>query len=172
MARLRPARTCRRPNSQAWARYSIKKPRKNYVRALPHTSLLVFNMGVQKDDYDMDIAFCPIQDIQLRSNAIEAARLTTNKYLENELPQAYSFKILVYPHNVIREHKMATGAGADRLSKGMTQSFGRPVSIAARIKKGQALFRIKTYKQNRKKVVEALRRANSKLSGSFNITTA
>ena len=56
------------------------------------------------------------------------------------------FKVLVYPHNVIREHKMAVGAGADRISRGMSQAFGRPISVAARIKKGQPIFMIKTMK--------------------------
>ena len=87
MARLRPARTMRTPNSQAWSRYSLKKPRKNYVRALPHTSLLVFNMGVNKDTYDLDVTLCPEQPIQLRSNALESARQVANKYLETEIPQ-------------------------------------------------------------------------------------
>jgi len=169
MARLRPARTMRIPNSQAWARYSLKKPRKNYVRALPHTSLIVFNMGVNKDSYDLDVTLCPQQAIQLRSNALESARQVTNKYLETEIPQNYSFKVLVYPHNVIREHKMAVGAGADRMSRGMSQAFGRPISIAARIKMNQPILRVRTMKQNRAVAVAALRRAASKLSGTYKV---
>ncbi len=167
MARLRPARTMRTPNSQAWARYSLKKPKKNYIRALPHTSLLVFNMGVKSDAYDMEVTLRSEQPIQLRSNALESARQTTNKYLETSIPNGYSFKVLVYPHNVIREHKMATGAGADRMSRGMSQAFGRPIFVAARIKKGQAIFMVRTMRQNRRVVDEAFRRAASKLSGTY-----
>lgn len=169
MARLRPARTMRNPNSQAWARYSLKKPRKNYVRALPHTSLLVFNMGTRKDTYDLEVTLRPEQPIQLRSNALEAARQVANKYLETEIPLEFSFKVLVYPHNVIREHKMATGAGADRISRGMSQAFGRPTFVAARIKQGQSIFVIKTMKANKPVAVEAFRRAASKLSGTYKI---
>ena len=102
-------------------------------------------MGVNKDTYDLDVTLCPEQPIQLRSNALEAARQVANKYLESEIPADFSFKVLVYPHNVIREHKMATGAGADRISRGMSQAFGRPTSVAARIKKGQPIFRIRQY---------------------------
>jgi large subunit ribosomal protein L10e len=51
--------------------------------------------------------------------------------LRRGIPQGYSFKVLVYPHNVIREHKMAQGAGADRISRGMSQAFGRPMFVAA-----------------------------------------
>lgn len=169
MARIRPARTMRNPNSQAWARYSLKKPRKNYVRALPHTSLLVFNMGAENPNYDLELALIPEQPIQLRSNSIEAARQVANKYLEVEIPLQFAFKVLVYPHNVIREHKMATGAGADRISRGMSQAFGRPVSVAARVKQGQPIFRLRTMKQNKAAAVEAFKRAASKLSGTYKI---
>jgi large subunit ribosomal protein L10e len=169
MARIRPARTMRNPNSQAWARYSLKKPRKNYVRALPHTSLLVFNMGTEKSTYDLELTLRPEQPIQLRSNSLEAARQVANKYLEVEIPLQFSFKVLVYPHNVIREHRMAQGAGADRVSRGMSQAFGRPISIAARVREGQPVFKIRTMKANKKAAVEAFRRAASKLSGTYKI---
>ncbi len=169
MARLRPARTMRHPNSMAWARYSLKKPRKNYIRALPHTSLLVFNMGVIKDTYDLTVTLDTTEPVQLRSNALESARQVANKYLEKEIPQAYSFKVLVYPHNVIREHKMATGAGADRISRGMSQAFGRPTFVAARMKTNQSVLMVKTSKANRNIVKEAFRRASSKLSGTYKI---
>ena len=159
-------------HSQAWARYSLKKPRKNYVRALPHTSLLVFNMGVEKGDYDLELTLHSEQPIQIRSNSIESARQAVNRYLEAEIPQAYSFKVLVYPHNVIREHKMATGAGADRISRGMSQAFGRPTSIAARVKEGQPIFRINTMKSNKKVAKEAFRRAVTKLSGTYKVRAA
>ncbi len=166
---MRPARTMRYPNSQAWARYSLKKPRKNYIRALPHTSLLIFNMGVDNGTYDTTMTLNPQRDIQLRSNALEAARQVANKYLETTIPQGYFFKVLVYPHNVIREHKMATGAGADRISQGMSLAFGRPISIAARIREDQPIFMIKTSARNRQVVNEAFRRAASKLSGTYKV---
>ena len=136
MARLRPARTCRTPNSQAWARYSLRRPKKNYVRALPHTSLLVFKMGADSGDYDMEATLDTNVAVQLRSNSLEAARQVANKYLEANIPNMYCFIVKAYPHNVIREHKMAVGAGADRISQGMSHAFGRPVSIAARLRPG------------------------------------
>ena len=169
MARIRPGRTCNRPNSQAWARYSLRKPKKNYIRALPRTSLIVFNMGRPSSSYDLELTLCPERAVQLRSNALESARQVANKHLEREIVQEYSFKVLVYPHNVVREHKMATGAGADRLSRGMSQAYGRPVSVAARINEGQPIFMIRTMRQYRGAAHEALRRAASKLSGTYKI---
>jgi len=169
MARLRPARTFRDLRSQAWARYSLKKPRKNYVRALPHTSLLIFNMGADKEEYQLELKLTSNSPIQLRSNALEAARQVANKYLEANIPQEYMLKVLVYPHNVIREHKMATGAGADRVSQGMSLAFGRPTAVAARIRQGQPIFLLKTTIENKKVAVHALKRAMSKLSGTYKI---
>lgn len=169
MARLRPAKTLRDLTSQPWARYSLRKPRKNYVRAMPHTSLIVFNMGVRKDTYDLELTLRPQRDMQLRSNALESARQLVNKHLENSIPMNYMFRVLVYPHSVIREHKMSTAAGADRTSRGMSLSFGRPVSVAARVKKDQPIFQLKTTKANRVAATEALRLAMAKLSGTYKI---
>jgi large subunit ribosomal protein L10e len=169
MARLRPAKTLRDLTSQPWARYSLRKPRKNYVRAMPHTSLIVFNMGVRKDTYDLDLTLSPERDLQLRSNALESARQLINKHLETDIPMDYMFKVLVYPHSVIREHKMSTAAGADRTSRGMSLSFGRPVAVAARIRKDQPIFQVRTMKANRPVVVKALRMACAKLSGTYKI---
>lgn len=172
MAKLRPGRTCRTPNSQSWARYSLRKPRKNYIRALPHTSIQVFDMGNSKGAYDTTFTLNPEQPIQLRSNSLEAARNAANKYLELNIPQLYSLKLAVYPHNVIRENKMATGAGADRVSRGMTQSWGRPVSVAARVRENQPVFILKTNKENRQLAVTALKKASAKLSGTYKIKTS
>ncbi|MDE1856049.1 MAG: 50S ribosomal protein L16 [Candidatus Micrarchaeota archaeon] len=169
MARIRPGRAVRKINSQAWSRYSVSKPRKNYIKALPHTSLLVFNMGVRKDDYDIVMRLVSEQNVQIRSNSIEAARQASNKFLEKEIPRAYSYKIVPYPHSVIREKKFATGAGADRISQGMTLSFGRPSSVAARVFAGDSVFEIRTYAANRKVAQIAMRRAALKLSGTYKV---
>ncbi|MCL4387526.1 50S ribosomal protein L16 [Candidatus Marsarchaeota archaeon] len=169
MTRLRPARTFRYIFSQAWARYSQKKPRKNYIRAKPHTSLLVFNMGVDKPDFDTVLTLTTKQAIQLRSNSIESARQMINKHMELMAPGDFYFKVLVYPHMIIREHRMATGAGADRISQGMSHAFGKPVSVAARLREGQPIFMVKTKAKNVPHVREAFRRASSKLSGLYKL---
>jgi large subunit ribosomal protein L10e len=167
--RLRPARSMRYISSQAWARYSIKKPRKNYVKALPHTSLLVFNMGKDAGAFDTIATLSSNQYVQIRSNALEAARQVANKHLERELPGNYFMKVLTYPHSVVREKKMAMGAGADRISKGMTLSFGKASMVAARIKKNQNVFIVKVKADKTNVAKEALKRASSKLSGTYKI---
>ncbi|VVB77093.1 50S ribosomal protein L10e [uncultured archaeon] len=171
MVKLRPGRCVRKINSQAWSRYSLRKPKKNYVKALPRTSLLIFNMGARDKAFDTIFTLTAKRDIQLRSNSLEAARQAANKYLERELANAYFMRMVAYPHNVIREKKFATGAGADRISQGMTLSFGRPSAVAARVRTGQTVIEVKTNIVNRKVAKEALKRASSKLSGDFAIIT-
>jgi large subunit ribosomal protein L10e len=166
---LRPARTCRDLGKQAWARYSKSKPKQSFVKAMPHLSLLVYQMGLKSQNYEVSQSLVAKQDIQLRDNALESARQAANKYLEKILINAYYFRVLVYPHNVIRENKMVAGAGADRIQKGMRKSFGRATDRAARINEGQAIFYIEASKANRPHIIEAYRRARSKLSGAFAI---
>lgn len=167
--KLRPARSVRKINSQAWSRYSRSKPKKNYIKSMPHTSLLIFNMGTRNDEYDVVFRLASEQDVRLRSNALEAARQVANKYLEREIPNDFSFRVVPYPHNIVREKKMAMGAGADRISQGMTLAFGKASAVAARVFAGETVFEIKTFSTNRKVAHKAMERAASKLSGTYKI---
>ncbi len=166
---LRPAHTCRTLEKKAWARFSKKKPRRSYVKAMPHLNLNVYSMGDQKKWFDTEYSLIANGDIQLRDQSLEASRQAANKYLEKIIPNQYHFRVLVFPHNVIRENKMIAGAGADRLQKGMRQSFGRATSRGARVTAGQAVFRIRINKANLSHLNEAMRRARSKLSGAYTL---
>jgi large subunit ribosomal protein L10e len=168
--KLRPGRCVSKINSQAWSRYSVKKPKKNYIKSLPRTSLLVFNMGVDKSDYDLSLSLNTRSNIQLRSNSLEAARQAANKYLEKNIPGNYFMRLIPFPHNVVREKKFASGAGADRVSQGMTLSFGKPVSVAARVFAGKPIFELRTTLENKEIGRNALKRASSKLSGTYKIS--
>jgi large subunit ribosomal protein L10e len=74
----------------------------------------------------------------------------------------YHLKIRVYPHHIVRENPMATGAGADRVQDGMRKAFGKPVSSVAMVKANQRVLSIRTNKKNFKDAKEALRRAAMK----------
>lgn len=166
---LRPAHTCRTLEKKAWARFSKKKPRRSYVKAMPHLSLLVYTMGDQKKGFDTEYSLVANHDVQLRDHTLEAARQAANKYMEKIIPNQYHLRVLVFPHNVIRENKMIAGAGADRLQKGMRKAFGRATNRAARVRAGQCIFRIRINKANILHLKEALRRARSKLSGAYSL---
>jgi len=168
---LRPAHTIREPKKKPWTRFS-KNPTKSYIKTMPHPDLHQFRMGVQKKDYDTVISLVSQCDIVLRDNAIESARQSANKYLEKNINGNYYFIVKPYPHHIIRENKMIAGAGADRLQKGMRQSFGRPTDRAAIIGKKKPVFVVQTYKQNLDFVLTALEQAKRKLSGTYKITVA
>lgn len=163
---LRPAHTIRNPTKRPWTRFS-RNPTKSYIKTLPHADLHQFRMGVNKKDYDFTANLVSQQDIVIRDNALESARQSANKQLEKTINGNYYFIVKPYPHHIIRENKMIAGAGADRLQKGMRQSFGRPTDRAARIDKGKNVFTVHTYKQNMEHVKLAFVRATHKLSGKF-----
>ncbi len=169
---IRPAKAIRDADKVPWTRFSRKKPRKSYIKAMPHADLHQFRMGNMKDDYDLVVHLRSQKPIILRDNAIESARQTANKHLEGSIAGNYYFVVRVYPHHVIRENKMIAGAGADRLQKGMRMSFGRPTDRAARLAVGTDLFTIYTYKANFDNVKKALTRAKRKISGDYKIVTS
>jgi large subunit ribosomal protein L10e len=153
----------------AWTRFSKSKPRKSFIKAMPHADLHQFRMGAMKQDFDCVLSLRSEEPVILRDNAIESARQSSNKYLEKTAAGAYYFMVRVYPHHIIRENKMIAGAGADRLQKGMRRAFGRPTDRAARLKAGTKLFTVYSYKANEGHLKMALQRALRKLSGKYRI---
>ncbi|MCI0503437.1 50S ribosomal protein L16 [Candidatus Micrarchaeota archaeon] len=166
---IRPGRAIRDADKVAWTRFSRSKPRKSFIKAMPHADLHQFRMGFMKPDYDLVMSLKSEEPVIIRDNAIESARQSMNKHLEKMAPGAFYFHVRVYPHHVIRENKMIAGAGADRLQKGMRQAFGRPTDRAARLKTGTKLFTIHSYKANAPHMKVAFARAVRKLSGKFRV---
>jgi large subunit ribosomal protein L10e len=169
---IRPAKCIRDGDKVAWSRHSKRRPRKSFIKTMPHKDLNQYRMGTEKADYDAVYHLVTTDErLILRDNAVEAARQSANKVLETKMPGGYYFLVRVYPHHVVRENKMVAGAGADRIQKGMRRSFGKPMDRAARLKKGQPLFTIYSYggKATESAVREAFRRARMKLSGRFSM---
>jgi large subunit ribosomal protein L10e len=138
--------------------------RKEYMGGIPGSLIVSYDMGNTKGDFEVEISLAVKEDVQITHNALEAARITTNRYLGNNIGQAgYYFKIRVHPHQILRENKMASGAGADRISQGMSLSFGKTVSRAARLKKGQKVLTVKTTKSGFPAAKIALKRAAMKI---------
>ncbi|MFH1623177.1 MAG: 50S ribosomal protein L16 [Candidatus Aenigmatarchaeota archaeon] len=160
---LRPGRVLKR-KKRPWTRVSKSKPRKSYVVGVPHPRIHTFEMGDKNGSFDSTAYLTPKADVQIRDNALEAARIVAQNFLEKKLGQTgYYMKVLVYPHNVIREHSIATGAGADRFSQGMRLAFGKPVGKSVLVKKGQRVIMLKFNKPSMVTAKDALRRAGSKI---------
>jgi len=142
---------------------------KSYIRMTPNVKVVRFDTGANKD-FDCTLNLLSKSDLQIRDNALESARQTSNKLLETYLGlNGFHLKVKVYPYHVLREHALASGAGADRFSSGMAHSFGKPTGVAARIKKGQTIFQVSVDKQNIGVAKQALERASKKLPCSCTI---
>ncbi len=135
-----------------------------YIRMTPNQKVVRFETGDANKNFECTLNLLSKSDLQIRDNALESARQTSNKLLESYLGlNGFHLKVMVYPYQVIREHALAAGAGADRFSSGMAHSFGKPIGVAARIKKGQAIFQISVKKENLDVAKRALERASKKL---------
>ncbi|MFH1788899.1 MAG: 50S ribosomal protein L16 [Candidatus Altiarchaeota archaeon] len=165
---IRPGR-CYRWDSPAFTRVS-NNPADSFVTGIPGSKITKYDMGNISGEFDSALSIAVKYDIIIRHNSLEAARVVVQKELEKVLgPANYHFKVNVYPHHIIRENVMATGAGADRVQDGMRKSFGKPIGRAARVCKGQAVFTITSNYTEDKfgKIKKALKSAAQKLPGDY-----
>ncbi len=142
---------------------------KGYVKAIPPSKLVRFDMGDQKKKFLYQVSLISKIPVQVRHNALESGRLVVNRQLGIKLGNNFFFKVRVYPHHVLRENKMITGAGADRMQTGMQRSFGRAVGIAAQLKRGQKLFSVHVEETGVAAAREALHRAIPRMPGKYSI---
>ncbi len=137
---------------------------KNYVRGgFPNMKLTKFEMGDTKGHFDSVLKLNVLRNMNIRQNALEAARMSSNRLLEKRVGKDYHLKVKVYPFHVLRENPLASGAGADRMSTGMTKAYGKPVGSAARVRDGQTVIELRVNKGNVKTGREAMIRAAKKL---------
>ena len=148
-----------RPNTRK-SKYRIK----NYVRATPSCLISKYDMGDlnYSRKFEYRLVLKPKVSLQIRHNALESARKSSNGWLEKNAAKNFRFKLRVYPHHILRENPMASGAGADRMSMGMAQSFGKPIGLAAQVKKGQVIFELFVDKPNLEVAKTALKRCQNK----------
>ena len=137
--------------------------RREYMGGVPASRITQFEQGT-KGKYPIKLVLHATEQCQIRHIALEAARISANRFLAKKVGNSnYFLKILVYPHNVLRENKIAVGAGADRISDGMRAAFGKPVGTAARVSRGQAILTLETHPDYFKLAKEALYRASIKM---------
>lgn len=142
------------------------------MKGVPVGKIHQFEVGNVKgqNTFPLIYSLAPSVDRQMRSNCLEAARQIITKHLAKNLgDMGFFLKVRLYPHHVIRENPMATGAGADRFSQGMRQSWGKPVGSAARALAGQKILSIRVPAGQDNVAKEALRRAITKLPGACKV---
>ncbi|MBI1973358.1 50S ribosomal protein L16 [Candidatus Micrarchaeota archaeon] len=165
-----------REPARPWTRTTKRVAKKAFVKGVPDAKIHQFEMGdsarFRSGGFDTAFDLVLGDTVQIRDNALESSRLIANKYFETRiLLNNYFFKVLVYPHQCIREHTMQSGAGADRLSSGMKHAFGRPIGRAAVVRKGQAVMRVWTTKEHAEKAREGLARAACKIPGRAHVVS-
>ncbi len=168
MARLRKAIAYRRIE-RPYTRKS-KYNELSYIKGAPRCIITKFDMGNAKESFQYHVELIATEPHQIRQNAIEAARKSILRNLEKRMPKdAFHFKIMKYPHHVLRENPLATGAGADRLSKGMKLSFGKPIGLAIQVWPNDVIFRIRVNEEYLEIARNALRIGKAKLPLSYKI---
>lgn len=150
------AHNFRRVKGQAYTRTE-------YISGHPPPKITKFTVGNTKLDFVYRAILIAEENAQLRHNALEAARVATNRVLQERLGENYHLKVLPYPHIVLRENKMIFGAHADRLQDGMRRSFGKPVGTAARVKRNQPIIIVGINEDGVEVAKEALRLGDVKL---------
>lgn len=153
----KPARMYTQIRGQAYTR-------REYMGGVPAPRISQFDLGNPNADFPVELTLRVKELCQIRHTALEAARISANRLLTKKAGTSnYYLKIRTYPHNVLRENKLATGAGADRVSSGMRAAFGKAVGTAARVKPGQAIITVRVPASAAVAAKEALWSASLKL---------
>jgi large subunit ribosomal protein L10e len=122
--------------------------RREYIAGKPQLKIARFSSGLAGNNYDYKIELIATEKLQIRHNALEAARLAANKRMAQAGETSFFSMLRVYPHVLLRENKMIATAGADRLQEGMRRAFGKSTGLAARIRPGQVIFEAYGRKQD------------------------
>jgi large subunit ribosomal protein L10e len=156
---------------RAYTRVAKRVHKKNFVGGVPGLKIRQFHMGFGQREYTHVIHYIVSSSVQIRDNAIEAARMSVVRQLNKKLTQQnYYLKVRVYPQFFLRENKQAQGAHADRIQQGMSQCpFGKVVGRASRVRPNQKIFSILCDEQYIPIVRELLKKANSKFPCTMKI---
>lgn len=139
--------------------------RRKYMRGVPDPKIRLYDLGTAQGEFTHQVDLITEEQAQIRSEALEAARILVNRSLTRELGRdRYHMRVRIHPHHVLRENKMMAVAGADRLQDGMRKAFGKPIATAARVRAGQTIITVRTDEEGVDEAKEALRRANHKFS--------
>jgi len=117
---------------------------KSYIKTIPSVKVTKLRMGdinrYLAGKFPIVLEIKAKHRVQLRDNATEACRQFLNRFLTEEIGKDFYLEVKPYPHHIMRENKMLTGAGADRMQTGMALSFGKSVGRASLVKMGDTIF--------------------------------
>jgi large subunit ribosomal protein L10e len=137
--------------------------RTKYIHGAPQSKIVKFTMGAPSDNLNVQVSLLAQKRVQIRHNALEAARVAVNRLLEEKLSGNFYLRVLPLPHVVLRENKMIFGAHADRLQDGMKRAFGKPIGRAARVDPDQPVIMVYVNESGVEVAKEAMKRGEAKL---------
>jgi large subunit ribosomal protein L10e len=137
--------------------------RREFIKGFPQPKITKFTMGDTKSNFGYEGKLISLEAAQIRHNALEAARVATNRLLMEKLVNNYQLQVRPYPHTILRENKMIFGAHADRLQDGMRRSFGKPIGTAARVRPNQTIISVFVNGDAVELAKESLKRGSAKL---------
>ena len=166
---LRKAMSYSRRPARPYTRVSRAKG-KSYIKVVPHNKIAKYSMGNGADyragKFPMTVSLLADAWVQVRDNALESGRMMFSKILDEKIPNQYYFEIKAHPHHILRNNKTAAGAGADRLSTGMKQSFGIVEGRAAMIGAGRPIFFVACANEHSARIIrEVMHMAKAKIPG-------
>jgi len=159
-------------------RYCKNKPyiKSRYLRGVPDPKIAIFDVGKKSahtDDFPLCVHLVCGEKQQLGSECMEAGRIVVNKYMfKNTGKDTFHMRIRIHPFHVLRQNKMLSCAGADRLSSGMRHAFGKALGVCARVKIGQIIYSCRAALNKKAHLIEALRRASYKFAGRQHIVVS
>ncbi|MDG6941356.1 MAG: 50S ribosomal protein L16 [Nitrososphaerota archaeon] len=136
---------------------------KKFAPGAPNPKVARFTTGKSRADYDLTFKLVSDGRVQIRHNALEAARVAASKKVALLGEENFLLKVVTYPHLILRENKMIATAGADRLQEGMRKAFGKPIGLAARVGIGSVVLELSLKSENYEKGREAMWAAGTKL---------
>ena len=152
-------------NSRGYQKKRSRSHRREFVRGGADPKITRYHVGDPSDrDWDLTVGLIGLQTARISHLALEAIRVGINRRLTKSLGRTgFHLHIRTHPHTTYREHAMMSFAGADRLSSGMRNSFGRPVGRCARVKAGKILFECSCDLKGLEAVKESVRVAADKI---------
>lgn len=171
---LRKAAAYSKRRARPFTRVSKAKAQA-YIKVKPGDKIAKYATGSQVDydlgKFNFHLRLIANEKVQVRDNSLEACRMQVTKIMDENAPGQYFFMLKAHPHHILRENKLAAGAGADRLSTGMTAAYGVVVGRAAIVKAGKEVLFVACANDKAARFArEALTMVKAKLPCSCSIT--
>nr|MDO8086366.1 50S ribosomal protein L16 [Candidatus Sigynarchaeum springense] len=140
---------------------------KEFIHGGADPKIRIFEMGdlkgTMKDDFDVTIGVQILHTVLCSDATLEAARSSVNRALREDIGKGgFLFKVRPHPYRVYRENKLMGFAGADRISSGMRESFGKPIGRCALLRAGQIVLEASSFIKYEPKIRAALKSASYK----------